>query len=575
MPTVQFDRPYPYADLTRILQDYAAEFPQLLRLDSMGQSYEGRELWVMHITNWATGSDRDKPALWIDGNIHASELAASVACVYFIDTLVRGYGHDREITRCLDTRAFYVCPRLGPDGAEWALAPVPRIVRSSTRPYPNQVPPDRNWIPADLDGDGRILMMRVPDPNGNWQVCPEDPRRLVPRDPVETGGTYYRLLQEGYIAVGEHSTEMAAAADCADGIIPRSTPPTGLDLNRNFPARWRPEAEQLGAGDYPGSEPEVQAQMRFIANHPNLTGAIAFHTYGRMLLRPSSYLPDAELLWRDRDRFETIGRRGEELTGYHAVSVYEGFSYDPQEVVTGAFDDWAYEQQGLFSWTVELWSLIKAAGLQVEQPIQWAQRHPPEDDRHLLAWVDQHFPGTAYVNWYAYDHPQLGAVELGGWDYLFVWRNPPAALMAAEVAPFPAWLVWHALISPQLQFHRAIAHPLGSGLYRIEVTLENTGWLPTYVTEQAQKHKLAQGCTCTLELPPDATRISGPETAQLGHLAGRSRFPSAPGPVQHDATAERASATWVIAAPSGGTVTVVARGDRAGTGRTVLTLTAV
>jgi murein tripeptide amidase MpaA len=77
-----------------------------------------------------------KPAFWTDGNIHAAELTASTACLYYLQQLAEGYGRDADITRLLDTRAFYICPRINPDGAEWALADKPRYIRSSTRPYP-------------------------------------------------------------------------------------------------------------------------------------------------------------------------------------------------------------------------------------------------------------------------------------------------------------------------------------------------------------------------------------------------------------------------------------------------------
>ena len=197
MPELRFDTYYRYDDLTRLLQGFAAEYPQLARLDSIGKSYEGREVWLMTVTNFATGEAKEKPALWVDGNIHASEVAPSSACLYLIDKLIKDYGTNPEVTRCLDTRAFYLCPRVNPDGAEWALADKPKIIRSSTRPYPYDEEPIEGLHREDIDGDGRMLSMRLPDPNGPWKVCPEEPRLLVRRDPAETGGQYYRVLPEG------------------------------------------------------------------------------------------------------------------------------------------------------------------------------------------------------------------------------------------------------------------------------------------------------------------------------------------------------------------------------------------
>ena len=135
MPAIAFDRFYRYADLTALLHGFVADHPGLVALESIGRSHEGRDIWVATVTNAATGPAAEKPAFWVDGNIHATEVAASTANLYFLHTLVTQYGTDPDITRALDTRAFYVCPRINPDGAEWALADKPKWVRSSTRPY--------------------------------------------------------------------------------------------------------------------------------------------------------------------------------------------------------------------------------------------------------------------------------------------------------------------------------------------------------------------------------------------------------------------------------------------------------
>src|SRR5438045_2986468 len=136
MATLQFDRFVRYAELTGIVHALAAEHPDLVSVESIGKSHEGRDLWLVSVTNRATGGAGDKPAFWVDGNIHSTEVAASAATLYFLNQLVTQYGIDPEITRALDSRAFYVCPRINPDGAEWALADRPRWVRSSTRAYP-------------------------------------------------------------------------------------------------------------------------------------------------------------------------------------------------------------------------------------------------------------------------------------------------------------------------------------------------------------------------------------------------------------------------------------------------------
>src|SRR6185369_15603220 len=140
-PTPRFDTFYKHDAMTRLLFDYADAQPGLVAVQSIGKSFEGRDIWVAIVTNSATGAHTDKPAFWADGNIHAAELTASTACLYYLHQLVTSYGSDRQITQLLDTRAVYICPRLNPDGAELALADRPRHIRSSTRRYPYEEDP--------------------------------------------------------------------------------------------------------------------------------------------------------------------------------------------------------------------------------------------------------------------------------------------------------------------------------------------------------------------------------------------------------------------------------------------------
>lgn len=553
MPDPIFSCYYRSAQLNALLHDYARQYPHLIALQRLGQSYEGQDIWVAIATQQATGHAADKPALWVDGNIHATEIAPSSACLYFIDTLVREYGRDPEITRCLDTRAFYICPRLNPDGADRALADAPEYLRSGTRAYPEPDPLPKGFRWRDIDGDGRILMMRLRDPHGAWKVSPEDPRLLIPRDPVETGGTYYRLLCEGEIVDYDGVT------------IPDTETTANLDFNRNFPASWRPEAEQAGAGPYPGSEPEVQAVMGWFATHPNITGAIAFHTMGGVLLRPRSNQADEHLPYEDLRLYQKIGEMGQKLTGYPHFSIFHGFANSAQQPVTGAFDDWAYDEQGLFAWTVEIWNPLAAAGIEVANPIRWYQSHPPEDDLKLLHWSDRALNGKGYVDWYPFEHPQFGTVELGGWHDFYCWRNPPPPYLEAELARFPRWLVWHLLISPCLAADSPTVEALGRDLYRIRWVIHNTGWLPTHLTEQACQKKVTTGLRCRITLSAGVKLLSngGKRDLHLGELLGRTH--QTPNPIwNHDLSRDRALAEWLLHAPQGGTVQLEATCSRAG-----------
>ncbi len=308
----------------------------------------------------------------------------------------------------MDTRAFYIAPRLNPDGAELALADRPRFIRSSVRPYPRLDQQD-GLIEEDIDGDGRILTMRVRDPNGAWKPYPDDPRWLIAREPDDAPGSgeFYRLLPEGSI-------------QNYDGVTIKVAPAReGLDLNRQYPMEWAPEGDQHGAGPYPTSEPEVRAMVQAVIDRPNITGYITYHTMSGVHLRPYSAHADDDMPTGDLRTFKFIGERATKFTGYPAKSVFHDFKYEPKQVIRGGSDDWMYDHLGVYAWTTEFWSPQQQIGLKDYHFIEWYRDHPLEHDLKLLKWSDEVLKGKGYIDWYPFEHPQLGHVELGGWDGMY------------------------------------------------------------------------------------------------------------------------------------------------------------
>lgn len=553
MPNVQFNRFYRYAELTRILKAYEKEYPNLIRVESIGKSHEGRDVWLVRATNFKSGDDAEKPAMWVDGNIHATELTASAAALYLIHTLATQYKKDETITRAMDTRAFYIVPRVNPDGAEWAMADKPKFIRSSTRPYPyNEDTTDGIITGEDIDGDGRILQMRIPDPNGTWKAHPDDPRLMIRRDPIETGGKYYRLITEGLLKN-------------YDGVTIQIRPPKeGLDLNRNFPAGWRTASEQPGAGDYPASEPEVHNLVKFIVQHKNITGAMSFHTFTGVLLRPYDDKPDDDFPTNDLWTYQKIGEKGTQVTSYPNISVYHEFRYHPKQVITGGFDTWVYEHLGIFGWTVEFWSPQNQAGIKEYKYIDWYREHSVDDDFKMLKWNDEVLGGKGYVDWYEFNHPQLGKIELGGWDFQNYWGNAPLEFLEKEISPFPEWIVWHALIAPELGLRDVTVTPLGADTFRIRLVVENKGWLPTYVTKKALERKVTRGVIAEISLPKGASLQSGKAREMLGELEGHAYTPAFLFDETTESTVDRAKVEWVVKAKKGTKVKLSAKHDRAG-----------
>jgi murein tripeptide amidase MpaA len=185
--------------------------------------------------------------------------------------------------------------------------------------------------------------------------------------------------------------------------------------------------------------------------------------------------------------YKKIGEIGTKLTGYRCVSIFHDFKYHPKEVETGAFDDWMYDHLGIFTYTIELWDLPTEAGIKDRKWIEWWRDHPHEQDQQILKWVDEYAAPGSYVEWQPYEHPQLGKIELGGWNNIYTWRNPPVDFVEPEVnRQFPFLLSLGEML-PHLSIYTLQVEKISQKKYHINLVVENTGFLSSYTSQQSKK----------------------------------------------------------------------------------------
>src|SRR5205823_13342178 len=132
--------------------------------------------------------------------------------------------------------------------------------------------------------------------------------------------------------------------------------------------------------------------------------------------------------------------------------------------------------------------------------------------------------------------------------------------------------IWRLLLSPRLVLNRAEVTPLGEDTWQIRVVVDNSGWLPTNVTQKAMERKVVQPLEA--ELTGDV-EVVGERKLELGQLSGRALKESMLGPfgAMADATNDRAKAEWVVRGPAGSEVSVEVRHQRAGVVRVRVPLT--
>lgn len=117
---------YTYAEMEAVIDDIVARKPNIARKFSIGQSYQGREIWGIKLTGNVADSTRGKPEIMINGLMHGRERASSELAIYMLRVLGNNYGLSgklgRRVTRILDTRVVWIIPMVNPDGGEYDMS---------------------------------------------------------------------------------------------------------------------------------------------------------------------------------------------------------------------------------------------------------------------------------------------------------------------------------------------------------------------------------------------------------------------------------------------------------------------
>ena len=338
-----------------------------------------------------------------------------------------------------------------------------------------------------------------------------------------------------------------------------------LASTRTSPLEWRPEGDQSGAGPYPTSEPEIHALVDFIIKHPNINIAITFHTFSRVILRPYSTKSDDDMNTEDLWIYKKIGEIGTKLTGYRTVSTFHDFKYHPKEIETGAFDDWIYDHLGIFAYTIELWDLPTEAGIKDRKWIEWWREHPHEQDLQILKWVEENGGADSYFEWLPFEHPQLGAVELGGWNNMYTWRNPPLGFLELEVKKHYPFILSLGEMLPRLVIHTLKVRKISDNKYHLNLVVENTGFLSSYTSQQGKNRKAARPVRVELKLPKGEGLIRGKLREELGYLEGRSNKLGVSANYADSPSDNRTRHEWVITSHPGTRIGLKIMSERAGT----------
>jgi len=530
-PQIDYRRFFTYGELYKHVMDLVEWKPEMARLHIIGRSLEGRDLLAIEISNPRTGPAANKPAYLVHGNLHASELSGSTCALHLAHRLLANDKQDPVIEELLDRIAFHIIPRVSPDGAEQVL------VRGHAVRSREKVEQRKNCIwPEDVNDDGYVLKMRVPDPHGAWFAPDDEPRLIVPRLPGDTGGRRYRVTTEGLI----YDWDGGPWEDPAS---------TGFDFNRNWAAQWRPRHEQWGAGMYPFSEPEVRAVADYVFDHPNVFGMMGLHNGTNAILRPPTASGDSEIDASDLLEFRRLAALGSAITGFPPKAIHE-YRHELANPIRlyGTFTEWGYRHCGLFALEIELGNLYNGVGYDTARIFALTPEQERQRERDCLAWHDTHPDAGVFVDWQPFDHPQLGRVEIGGITPQGLYNVVPGQRIDTwEKAN--RFILELARRGPRLEIADVACAPLGGQLFRISCRVANEGHTPTHVTSLGAGLTHMDGAEVEVERTGPVEFVANRNRLELGHLPPSGYRDLA----------------WVLRAAPGSSVTIIAHAPRAGT----------
>jgi hypothetical protein len=594
---IRFDEYHGFNGTVGYIKAVAKAYPAITELVEIGQSTMGRPIYILVISNMKTGVTIDsqvslrnmrkegvknvtpmkpyqgKPGIWISGATHGNEFTGTEVCLYTIDKLVSGYGSDEKITGVIDSKTFYICPMVNPDGVYNSVEKsMPQRYNSMKKDDDGDGKVNEDG-PDDIDGDGRILQFRYVDPKGSFVKDEQDPRLMIRlRGSQKTDKPRYTVITEDKDNDGDGERG--------------EDPEAGIDLNRNYAEGWwRSDGFAGGSGDYPFSAPETHAMAEFLTNHTNILMAQNYHTSGGFTYRPMGTAPHPNLHPKDVAVFDMImGKKyleiiGEEIpeawqnpdnldrykeelekTSKNKYAVMRGYmlprgwkvSYNEerdQRYSYGMAADWMYVQYGMYSLCTELWNPINDIP---DFPEQEGDVNYTQIQRAALKYQDEKFGGKLFSDWKPYRHPELGDGEIGGWLPNLrnnAWPGDPLRKVCEDhwqFTLFRAGLLPEVVISDvktevlYTTNNAKDASAIRSGdlvtirkgpskgkfkVVKITVQIENEGKLATHVARGANLPGNREDVVWLIGDPDKTTYLQGTPFQKLGVLEGTMKIP--------------------------------------------------
>jgi hypothetical protein len=439
------------------LQTLTRSYSSLATLKSLGKTTGGHDIWLLTI---GSGKTENKPAIAVIGGVEGSHLLGTELAIGFAENLLKGSGTD-SIKNLLSRTTYYVFPNMSPDAMQQYAAKL-KYERNGNATDTDDDRDGKNGEDGadDLDGNGKITMMRVESPIGDHRVHPDDARVLVKADPSKGEKGKYLLLQEGI-----DNDKDGRLNEDGEG---------GISINRNL--TYKHNTFAAGAGDFPAGEKESRALLDFLFDAFNVYAVVSFGSNNN-LSTPVAYNAAAA-----RERIVAGYQEPDTKVNSMVSELYNkttGLKDAPKTTAAGGdILSWGYFHYTRYSFSTPGWWVPKARPDTTKKEKAFTVEDP---SANYLRWAQQQGITNTFTEWKTVQHPDYPnqKVEVGGVDP-FVLINPPYKLVPDLVKKHTDFLVKLAGQQATIETANLKTEKLGNGLTRISIDVINTGALSTH-----------------------------------------------------------------------------------------------
>ncbi len=446
-----------YAQQTSRILALAKNYPQFVKVSSLTKTAGGKDIWQLTI---GTGNTLTKPAIVIAGGIEGNYILGTELSIGFVENILQGAQTD-SIKALLSKTTFYVFPNMSPDGMEQYFASLKyeRQGNSISTDDDRDGKTDEDGV-DDLDANGKITLMRIESPVGDYKVHPDDARVLIKADITKGEKGNYLLLQEGL----DQDKDGSINEDGEGGIW----------FNKNFTFK-HPSFTQ-GAGEYPVSEKETRALLDYLFEQFNVYAVVSYGSNNN-LGNPYTYNASAATQTITAGWLEPDIKVNTMVSDLYNKTV--NLKDAPKTSTAGGdFLSWSYYHYGRYSFSSPGWWVPKAK----PDTAKKEKAFSVEDiTANYLRWAAQEGITTSFTEWKSIVHPDFPnqKVEVGGVDP-FVLITPPFKLVPDLVKRNSAFLMKLASYQPEIDISNIKTEKLGNGLTRIKLDVINKGALASH-----------------------------------------------------------------------------------------------